>query len=350
MKSLSEYDLNLSVERGVWATQPHNEGILDQAFRTSKDVFLIFSANKSGEFFGYARMASQILEGERQVSWASRADSVSSSRSHGSPPIARGSQLPERILEEDDNHGKGEETLEAPLLFSPGEHRFAESSPAPISPGDPRYASVSSRTTGPPAATRPTRDAYSAPAELGPPHRRVTYDPESKAAETVDGLVGPISRRGPSASVAIQSTLSAPFRLDPEGPIKAVRDQTSSQPLDDVATDLRAALEGAERAEGDESWGTAFKVEWLRTERLSFQRTRNFRNPWNHDREVKVSRDGTELEPGIGQKLLDEWDQPDPGIVTVSPPPGANVGRRGTKAHRSSQQRQAPPPPTESTS
>lgn len=50
-----QYDLNLSVERGIWATQPHNEPILDQAFRTSKEVWLIFGANKSGEFFGYAR-------------------------------------------------------------------------------------------------------------------------------------------------------------------------------------------------------------------------------------------------------------------------------------------------------
>lgn len=48
-------DLNNSIDRGLWATQPHNEGVLDQAYRTSKDVYLIFSANKSGEFFGYAR-------------------------------------------------------------------------------------------------------------------------------------------------------------------------------------------------------------------------------------------------------------------------------------------------------
>ncbi len=52
---LRKHDLDLSVQRGLWATQPHNEPILDQAYRTSKDVFLIFGANKSGEFFGYAR-------------------------------------------------------------------------------------------------------------------------------------------------------------------------------------------------------------------------------------------------------------------------------------------------------
>ena len=45
----------MSVEKGLWATQRHNEGILDQAFRTSKEVFLIFGVNKSGEFYGYAR-------------------------------------------------------------------------------------------------------------------------------------------------------------------------------------------------------------------------------------------------------------------------------------------------------
>ena len=52
-----QYDLDLSVQKRVWKTQRHNEEILDQAYRTSKNVFLIFSVNKSGEFYGYARLA-----------------------------------------------------------------------------------------------------------------------------------------------------------------------------------------------------------------------------------------------------------------------------------------------------
>ena len=51
----TQEDLDLSVRTGVWATQKHNEGILDQAYRTSKEVYLIFGVNKSGEFYGYAR-------------------------------------------------------------------------------------------------------------------------------------------------------------------------------------------------------------------------------------------------------------------------------------------------------
>ena len=50
-----KFDLDLSVEKGLWATQKHNEGILDQAYRTSTDVYLIFGVNKSGEFYGYAK-------------------------------------------------------------------------------------------------------------------------------------------------------------------------------------------------------------------------------------------------------------------------------------------------------
>ncbi|KAF8194794.1 YT521-B-like domain-containing protein [Mycena galopus ATCC 62051] len=55
LKSLTREDLDLSVRTGVWATQHHNEGVLDRAFRTAADVVLIFSVNKSGEFYGWAR-------------------------------------------------------------------------------------------------------------------------------------------------------------------------------------------------------------------------------------------------------------------------------------------------------
>ena len=50
-----KHDLDLSFEKGLWATQRHNEGVLDQAYRTSREVFLIFGVNKSGEFYGYAK-------------------------------------------------------------------------------------------------------------------------------------------------------------------------------------------------------------------------------------------------------------------------------------------------------
>ncbi|KAJ4330984.1 hypothetical protein N0V87_009534 [Didymella glomerata] len=63
LKSLTILDLQLSVRHGVWVTQRHNEDALNQAFQSTNNVYLFFSANKSGEFFGYARMASRLLEG-----------------------------------------------------------------------------------------------------------------------------------------------------------------------------------------------------------------------------------------------------------------------------------------------
>jgi hypothetical protein len=53
-----------------------------------------------------------------------------------------------------------------------------------------------------------------------------------------------------------------------------------------------------------QSWGKPFKVEWLSANRLPFYRTRGLRNPWNANREVKIARDGTELEPSVGERLI----------------------------------------------
>ena len=52
------------------------------------------------------------------------------------------------------------------------------------------------------------------------------------------------------------------------------------------------------------AWGKPFKLEWLSTAKLPFYRTRGLRNPWNSNREVKIARDGTELEPSVGRRLI----------------------------------------------
>ena len=61
----------------------------------------------------------------------------------------------------------------------------------------------------------------------------------------------------------------------------------------------------------------SFKVEWLSTRRVPFYSTRGLRNPWNVNREVKIARDGTELEPSIGKKLVALFGHP--GIGRVVP-------------------------------
>ena len=55
---------------------------------------------------------------------------------------------------------------------------------------------------------------------------------------------------------------------------------------------------------GAQAYGKPFKIEWLATSRLPFYRTRGLRNPWNANREVKIARDGTELETSVGRRLI----------------------------------------------
>ncbi|XP_010540293.1 PREDICTED: YTH domain-containing protein 1 isoform X2 [Tarenaya hassleriana] len=60
IKSLNYENIQLSVGRGIWATQVMNEPILEEAFHNSGRVILIFSVNMSGFFQGYAQMLSPV--------------------------------------------------------------------------------------------------------------------------------------------------------------------------------------------------------------------------------------------------------------------------------------------------
>lgn len=66
---------------------------------------------------------------------------------------------------------------------------------------------------------------------------------------------------------------------------------------------VRSGLEGSGSG-APKAWGKPFRLEWLSTARLPFYRTRGLRNPWNSNREVKIARDGTELEPSVGRRLI----------------------------------------------
>jgi YT521-B-like domain len=69
-------------------------------------------------------------------------------------------------------------------------------------------------------------------------------------------------------------------------------------------TDEEQAEEVGESEAETQAWAKPFKIEWIATTRVPFYRTRGLRNPWNANREVKIARDGTELEPRIGKRLI----------------------------------------------
>ncbi|KAI1107912.1 hypothetical protein F4804DRAFT_4453 [Jackrogersella minutella] len=218
LKSLTVEDLELSVRNGVWATQSHNEEILNNAFQTADNVYLVFSANKSGEYFGYARMTSAINDDPAAaIEFAPKVQATSNL------------DLPKAI---------------------------------------------------------PTEATDTCP-------------------------------RGQIIDDSARGTIFWEVERD-DVEVGAEADDS-----EDTAS-LRSGHEG----EGGPSkaWGKPFKLEWLSTTRLPFYRTRGLRNPWNSNREVKIARDGTELEPSVGRRLIGLFNRiQSPGPIPMGTRPGMPI-------------------------
>ncbi|XP_064497301.1 3'-5' RNA helicase YTHDC2 isoform X2 [Pseudopipra pipra] len=74
-----------------------------------------------------------------------------------------------------------------------------------------------------------------------------------------------------------------------------------------------ARMDSAIGCEKSQDWGSTgfggvFKVEWIRKESIPFQFAHHLLNPWNDNKKVQISRDGQELEPQVGEQLLQLWD------------------------------------------
>ncbi|KAK9451465.1 YT521-B-like domain-containing protein [Limtongia smithiae] len=205
LKSLTVDDLELSVQTQTWATQEHNEAVLNEAYNTSDNVYLIFSANKSGEYFGYARMAGPIV-GDDSSAFVSALSSMS--------------------IDQD--------------------------------------------------------------------FPKLTFTPATASA--------------PAGKIVDDSS---------RGTIFWEASTEESGPAPSSPTGTEALLK---------SWGTPFKLQWLSTNRVQFFRTKGLKNSWNSNRDVKIARDGTELEPSVGRKMIQLFNSsmasttatPYPAIV---PPP-----------------------------
>lgn len=61
----------MSKAKGVWSTLPQNEANLNQAYRESRNVLLIFSVKESGKFAGFARLSTESRRDGAPISWVS---------------------------------------------------------------------------------------------------------------------------------------------------------------------------------------------------------------------------------------------------------------------------------------
>lgn len=299
--------------------------LADQAFRTSQYVYLIFGANRSGEFFGYAKMAG-----------ASRRHKPASERpivNRGSYQSARSSMLglstspagqPAPIREEEEKD-IGSPTQE--VVSPTAQHRAATYQPRsqtdPFLLGDNLTVALDERrATSPgmipveeepePAVEQITVEHVHAEHHVGP---FITQHDEFQAqsviprSESPDLMEESLRRM---SNMTLDPNMLRGERADSRIRLLSVehsnslqvfprRENTAEGPRPPRQSTLAPPPTGSGSSGsdgGDNSLAQPFRIQWIKVAPLSFSRTRHLRNPWNGDREVKVSRDGTEVEPG----------------------------------------------------
>jgi hypothetical protein len=184
------------------------------------------------------------------------------------------------------------------------------STPSSVAPQSPEAFPVFS----PPPSSSPAISSLSPPSSLSTKvgsyssslGSAMSLSPLSPMTST--GKVGDYSSGGGDSSASLSPQSNMPADNDPS--ISSVT-TTVSHSGSQSATSGNGGRGSDNGNSNKTQWGTPFRVRWIIVNGLPFHSTRILRNPWNKDREVKVSRDGTELEPFVGRALLDLWEVPD---------------------------------------
>ena len=135
----------------------------------------------------------------------------------------------------------------------------------------------------------------------------------------------------PSSTLPVDSSVTIPTPATEHAPKGYIIDDSARGTIfweaesdDNTATrDQEDEASTAETTESDteqNTLGHPFRIEWLSIERLPFHRARGLRNPWNQNREVKIARDGTEIEPLVGRRLINLFHIPEATAPSAGPP------------------------------
>lgn len=319
LKSRSHAALEEALSKCVWTTQPHNEPVLDQAFRNSATVYLIFSENFSGELFGCATMTSRV-GGSMSIAPRSTSDSRRSWASGDG--LMQLTAEPSSLLPSGKLDSGADASLSAKLQMT-SIH------------GD----------AGPHAATDATHDSSGRASPSGE-DRMSSMRSLSSVASTTPSMMAEQENEEQLATSAIIHNLRLELRSSEEeregdeNTTKHHDGSLSTSPYD--TSDATPSSAGVKREDGADAsssnddtptlkksgsasandqpdsgeapavvTGQPFSIRWLITKSLPFSRVQHLRNPWRDNRLVKVSRDGTELEPSTGQELLKLWESAD---------------------------------------
>jgi YT521-B-like domain len=139
----------------------------------------------------------------------------------------------------------------------------------------------------------------------------------SSIDDTVTDAESPLPRPTPSHTAPVDNSITVPTPATEHAPKGYIIDDSargtvfweaeSGNNTETQDPEDEAATSTAETADSDleqQSLGHPFKIEWISTAKFPFHRARGLRNPLNQNREVKIARDGTEIEPSVGRRLI----------------------------------------------
>ena len=218
-------------------------------------MYLIFSANKSGEYFGYARMTSSINDASASsIDWTPKAQS--------SDALA---DLPKAI-------------------------------PTPATEHAPKGRIIDDSARG-----------------------TIFWEADSDDGDVSSSLEGGAVGDGSGDDDLENASDKA---SDPSPSPDAITAAADAAAAEDSDSFLPASVE--------KSWGKPFRIAWVSTARVPFYRTRGLRNSWNANREVKIARDGTELETSVGARLVLMFHRGGPSPPVPAGVKGDAVGGGGS--------------------
>jgi hypothetical protein len=246
---------------------------------------------------------------DKEKAAARAAKYATESASHSSGSFSGGSSsgpapLAKPFFQEDVHTIAEEDESEVPQrpqwLQTHSSSRFAASSPGQLTPHDEEDDELAMlrrterRTESPQPVGMGSLDVnkstVSAPAATGYGHASVP-----NPAPSFFDIPVPHSNQDEAKN---QQALGGSSRPQDEDIHGVLRKDTVLSPGEKAERQAQGPPPEAQEEFSPEDWGLSFKIEWIRVGTLPFHRLRSLRNPWNADREVKVSRDGTEIEPG----------------------------------------------------
>lgn len=285
LKARTTRDLDICVQSGVWDLQDHNREVLAQAHRNSEAVYLIFSANGSGAFFGYAKLLGPAADSSEPQS-SSPPATVNATTEDSSPfspteSNSAGRRAPNTILKSPERVSKAESP---PLVALSKSQNVVSASKSLETQSVVHNLRLNERKTQGKAE------------ELRQP------PVEDQLQLSTSAL--PVSAADDSLSLADGSSGLSKDHVDHSivpspNQSHCTHDHTIHGIGPDTTTPPRS----------HKQLSNMIRVEWLQTASLPFSAVKHMRNPWNDNKSLRVARDGTEIAVDVGKELLLLWEK-----------------------------------------